>query len=237
MHVPHNVPPPPLVHGPVQLVIEQPPASIIRDGGSLRVCPAPRRLLAYCLVRGSRVLIGAGIPRCPRGCVCRRRSLCDTQCVFAAGPWEPIMPVSWSPAAVALVAALDLALSALPALLAPLDGARANRLAGAGVDYNELARLCAVCAAINVVAGIIVAYARPRSLSLSLSLSLSDVSVCVCVRARARCVSLARSLCLSPCTYALHLYRPVQGTVSLSRAVRRRSLERGDERRRRWRGT
>ena len=86
------------------------------------------------------------------------------------------MPVSWSPAAVALVAALDLALSALPALVAPLDGARrANRLTGAGVDYNELARLCAVCAAINVVAGVVVAYARPRALCPCHALSVGDL--------------------------------------------------------------
>ena len=67
----------------------------------------------------------------------------------------------------ALVALLDLGLSALgPALLSPLDDARTSALAGAasGVDYNELARRAAVCAAANAVAGVVVAYARPRAL-------------------------------------------------------------------------
>jgi hypothetical protein len=78
----------------------------------------------------------------------------------------------------ALVALLDLGLSALgPALLSPLDDARTSALAGAasGVDYNELARRVAVCAATNAVAGVAVAYARPQALCPCHALPIGDL--------------------------------------------------------------
>ena len=85
------------------------------------------------------------------------------------------MPVNWNPRAVALLALLDLALSLLPPLLlSPLEAARSSSL-GQGVDYNELARLAATCAAGNAVAGVVVAYARPRALCPCHALSIDEL--------------------------------------------------------------
>lgn len=86
------------------------------------------------------------------------------------------MPVSWSPAKVALVASLDLALSAVPGLLLPLSGAQraSSGSFDAAVNYNELARRAAACSAANALAGVVVAYVRPRALCPCHALSIAD---------------------------------------------------------------
>ena len=100
------------------------------------------------------------------------------------------MPVNWNPSKVALVALLDLTVSALPVLLFPLDGLRAStawdsaagesetaaEAAGGGsLPYSEATKLVAAYAAANVLMGMAVAYARPHALCPCHTLSVGDI--------------------------------------------------------------
>ena len=94
------------------------------------------------------------------------------------------MPVSWSPLKVGGLALLDVAVSALPLLLWPLDDVKHSTQfdtaqdgpgGGGEVPYSQVTRLVAIHAAANALGGVAVAYARPCALCPCHALSVGDL--------------------------------------------------------------